>query len=171
MAKKTETQNNMTEEINPPTENIRMFGSQNLLMPLQNRIQERLKELKAIGKPEFHKDENKEWQNIEPKTPIAGSISWNNNVRKINPEEYTITYDVYETDSDGKVVIIPVIAGPGDIGMNHKVIAWRVTETFKKGSLMKTDKKRMEDSSKLRKDYEGKMQSYQSLRDDKMKAR
>lgn len=172
MAKKQEPENNMQElNIPSPEETIKVFGSQNILMPLTNRITERLKELKALGKPEFHKDENKEWQTIEPKMPIAGAISWATSVRKISPEEYTITYDVYETDSDNKVVMIPVIAGPGDMGLMHKVIGWRVTETFKKGSLMKTEKKRMEDSTKLRRDYENKMESYQRAREEKIKTR
>jgi len=149
----------------------RFMGSNNIMLPIEQRVRERLKELVAMGKPEFHKDENGDWHTIEPKTPIAGSLEFGDCVRRINKDEYHINYDLYATDEKGNVVTVPIIAGPGDPGRMHKVIGWRVTEIFKKNLPFITKKQKLEDPEKLRKDYAEKNETYQKLREEKANTR
>ena len=149
-------------------EKTSFLGSNNVLLPIEQRVRERLRELRAIGKPEFHKDEYKEWHTIKPKMPIAGSLEFGDAVRRINKDEYHIIYDLYEVDNEGKIVTVPIVAGPGDPGRTHKVIAFRVTEVFKKNLPFTTKKQKLEDAKTIAKDG-SRAESYQERRDEKAK--
>ena len=151
-----------------------ILGSDNVKTPLVRRVVTRLKELKRVGKVEFHKDENKEWQNIEPSMPIASSLELWTCVKRKSDEEYHITYDTFLVEEDKRtgeprVVTVPVLAGPGNpnitqSGINRKIIEFRVTEVFKKGEFFTTSKKKMDDVNALRKDYEEKKAAFEDLR-------
>jgi len=150
----------------PDKEKTGFLGSNNVLLPIEQRVKERLRELRAVGKPEFHKDEYKEWHTIEPKMPIAGSLEFGDAVRRISKDEYHVIYDLYEVDAAGKIVTVPIVAGPGDPGRTHKVIAFRVTEVFKKNLPFVTKRRKLEDSRTLIKDGSV-AETYQERRDEK----
>lgn len=111
-------------------------GSNNLTLPLKQRVRLRLQELRDIGKTKFQKGENKEFNEIPAELPIDGPIDWYNCVTKVSDDEYTLSYKTYKCEKDKDGVPRPVRklvkVGEGDMGMMHKLIDKVVTETFKK---------------------------------------
>lgn len=121
------------------------FGSNNIVIPLKARIYERLSELEKDGKVHFYKDENKEFQTIEPKFHVVEQVSFMSLVKKISEDEYRITYSLFDVDNNNKVKTVNIRQGIGDPGQERKIIAYRITETFKKGYPFITEKKKVDD--------------------------
>lgn len=146
------------------------LASNNVLLPVIERVRLRLAELKKLGKPEFHRIEGNEHMTIEPKMPIHNSLEFWDCVKKIDDDEYKIIYDVYSLTKDGKVENILIRAGPGDPGRLHKILAKRVTETLKKGVPIKKEEQKLEDREKLLAQA-GQTEEYSEKREEKMRGK
>lgn len=146
------------------------MGSDNLVLPVLERVKLRLNELRVLGKPEFHKDDDKKWHNIEPKMPIEGTLEFADCVRKVSDEEYKIKYRTFKLNKDGQVVMIEIKAGIGDPGRLHKVVEYEVTETFKHRKPFTTEKTKLEDEERL-KALAAKTPQYSEARDEKARGR
>lgn len=152
------------EETEPKIEpeKRRILGSNNIVLPVRQRVIERLKELRETGKMEFWKDENGEWHDVEPNRPISGPLDYGSNVRKVNENEYHISYDLFATDENNRVVTVNIFTGNPRTGQYHKVVKERVTEVFKKGLPFTSKSRKLEDANKMRKDYEEKLAAWKA---------
>ena len=112
-----------------------IFGSNNLMLPLQRRVQQRLQELKEEGKVRNYKDELKNWHVVEPSKPVAGSLEYADCVSKLGDGRYLLRYQLYKTvkGKDGSPKVVEHLVGPSTSGLAMKVIEYLVTETFEKG--------------------------------------
>lgn len=108
-------------------------GSNNLTLPVQQRAITRLAELKEVGKTHFQKGENGEWHEIPADLPIAGALDKATALRKVNENEYRITYKTYKTKKDENGIPRPVkeLVGSKQAGEMTKIVEYTVTEVFK----------------------------------------
>ena len=155
---------NEKSEDTPKVERRAILGSNNIVLPVNVRVQERLKELRETGKAEFWKVENREWHDVMPSRPISGPLDFGSNVRKVNENEFHITYDLFATDKNGDVVMVNIFAGDPNTGRSHKVVKEKVTEIFKKGLPYTSKSRKLEDADELRKDYAMKVEAWKEKR-------
>jgi len=119
-----------------------LSGSNNLTFPISTRVRERLNELRTKGKPSFRKGENKRWMTIPAEVPIHGPLAVGSNVTfegssledckwaEIRYEQYAV-----EEAPNGSTRVKTIFrkAGPGDPGINEKIVDCEVIERFEKG--------------------------------------
>lgn len=122
-------------------------GSNNITMPLLQRVRQRLIELERIGKDHFQKGEDGEWNDIPASMPIDGVLHIDKCVKRISEDEYQVIYKTYLTKVVNGVPIVvrkTIKAGPGDIGMEVHQLDEKITEVFKKGKLFTTIKEKVD---------------------------